>query len=688
MDDARFDAIARFLAVGGTRRGLVGGLLATLLTQEGATPLAAKKSKRGNKRNAKRGKKRGANRSKPIRGERKPPPKPAKPSPGNDDCAAFCTAVFPPGPERGACVSAAASGEPGNLCAACAADPKRLCDGECRDLQNDPTHCGGCNQPCTTDDGECAGRCQGGQCAYPSADAACGSAATCADGTATSRGRCDGAGGCAPGVETTCAPYRCGADACLETCDGDDDCLGNAYCNGANRCVGDEADGAACQHGGQCQSGHCANKVCCAVPCAGECEACNLDGSVGACRPVTGGNCGNGGACNNGQCEEPKANGEACAQDSECRSGHCTDGVCCDTACGGQCKACNLQGSVGACSSVTGGSCGSDGTCEDGECVEPKVIGEACTQNAECASNRCTDGVCCNTDCDGACKACNLPNAPGICSPISGGSCGNGGSCEGGECVVDDGCGTCGQLVPCGQIVIFGSSHDCRSLRKSNGECACTAGIWPGSGCTLDSECAHISPNFPIVCLDGEAINADGLCPFPYEGGWDGTNVCAIDCKKAAGRVCQAAAECASGFCTDGVCCRSACEGECQACNVAGFEGACKGLSGVGCRRGGTCANGVCSTTDPLCFHETTDYDNTCVAIRTCAPDQCAHICRDGQIFCAKRSGFVDGSFYNACTERTCTGDNDCAYGSAPGYFCAPAPCCGDGVRHCMRRCS
>jgi hypothetical protein len=44
---------------------------------------------------------------------------------GNSDCAHFCKEVFPPGKQRGQCVSDAAHGE--GLCAACGADVERLC---------------------------------------------------------------------------------------------------------------------------------------------------------------------------------------------------------------------------------------------------------------------------------------------------------------------------------------------------------------------------------------------------------------------------------------------------------------------------------------------------------------------------------------------------------------------------------
>src|SRR5690349_18517806 len=35
-----------------------------------------------------------------------------------------------------------------------------------------------------------------------------------------------------------------------------------------------------------------------------------------------------------------------------------------------------------------------------------KDIGAACSQGSECGTNRCVDGVCCESDCGGTCSAC------------------------------------------------------------------------------------------------------------------------------------------------------------------------------------------------------------------------------------------------------------------------------------------
>ena len=74
--------------------------------------------------------------------------------------------------------------------------------------------------------------------------------------------------------------------------------------------------------------------------------------------------------------------------------------------------------------------------------------GAACGCNADCASDFCVDGVCCNSACTETCKSCNTPSAPGVCSFIAAGvapsvasvcpqspasTCGLDGTCDGKE---------------------------------------------------------------------------------------------------------------------------------------------------------------------------------------------------------------------------------------------------------------
>jgi hypothetical protein len=123
---------------------------------------------------------------------------------GNSACAHFCQSIFPPGPQRGQCVSDAAHGT--GLCAACGADPANYCDGACTDVRSDAHNCNRCGNACPGDPNGTAtcvqGACQltcdadydicGGDCLNLQADpdncGACGHA--CDAGEVCGAGRC------------------------------------------------------------------------------------------------------------------------------------------------------------------------------------------------------------------------------------------------------------------------------------------------------------------------------------------------------------------------------------------------------------------------------------------------------------------------------------------------------------------
>lgn len=67
---------------------------------------------------------------------------------GNSNCAHFCQQAFPPGPQRGQCVSDGAHHT--GLCAQCDADIDRLCNGTCVNLQTDVNNCGKCGNTCAS----------------------------------------------------------------------------------------------------------------------------------------------------------------------------------------------------------------------------------------------------------------------------------------------------------------------------------------------------------------------------------------------------------------------------------------------------------------------------------------------------------------------------------------------------------
>ena len=141
-----------------------------------------------------------------------------------------------------------------------------------------------------------------------------------------------------------------------------------------------------CDAASQCQTND--NKSCGAYACGA--NACNT-----SC--MADGDCASGNYCNAGACVAKLADGATCVGSNECSSSFCVDTVCCTTACNGACEACNLVGSVGACSPVdvlvNDAMCAANETC-DGNGACKLGIGEPCTMPAQCATNVCSAGAC------------------------------------------------------------------------------------------------------------------------------------------------------------------------------------------------------------------------------------------------------------------------------------------------------
>jgi hypothetical protein len=252
----------------------------------------------------------------------------------------------------------------------------------------------------------------------------------------------------------------------------------------------------------QCQSGFCADGVCCNTPCSGVCQACRtaLTGldkdKEGICDNVFAGldphdncldeepqnPCGRDGTCNgNGACRlypaskvcnppQPQCSGNvvplhhcsglgACVPDAggvDCAPYVCTNGACpttcpSDAACTAAAY-CDLTPQGGA------GGGGDAGSPSAGKCVLRQALGAPCASTSQCQSGFCADGVCCNTPCSGICQACRTaltgPGKDGICGNVLAGldphdncsdetatnPCGRDGTCNGyGGCSLPDG---------------------------------------------------------------------------------------------------------------------------------------------------------------------------------------------------------------------------------------------------------
>ena len=644
----------------------------------------------------------------------------------------------------GVCCNNACSG----LCSACSAAKNGALNGTCSPITSglDP-------------DNECSGAaaCNGmGACGLLGDGTTCTAGSECQSGFCIDGVCCNNActGSCRAcsagktgGVNGVCANVATNSDP-------DNECL--AECNAFGDC--EEPNGSACTANGECQSGICVDGVCCNSACNGDCQTCNKAGSVGLCAPVAAGQqdtCGVGATCDvAGTCK--KVNGGSCTLNAECLTGFCVDNVCCENACSGTCKTCNLGASPGVCSNVPTNTdpanecAGADVCSGNGGCV--KVNGASCGGAGECLSGFCTDGVCCENTCSGTCKACNVAGSEGACANIAFGNdpanecmgaavCDGTGGCKkglGDVCAMNTDCASnfCVDGVCCGEACTDGCKacsmaktgtvsgtcafvsgntdpdNECASTADCNGAGVCE--LANGLTCTTNTQCASGS------CVDGFCCNmacsgscqacsaaktggADGTCG-PVSANTDPDNEClgaadcdgANACELALGGTCTLGAQCASGFCTDGVCCNETCSGTCRACNVGGSMGTCTNVPsnqdpanecvGGDCNGAGVCevGNGVMCTQGSQC------------ASGNCVDGVCCNALCDGacEACSAAKTGGVDGtcSFItidsdpdNECALAECNGTGacevalgaSCTQGSqcATG-FCADSVCC------------
>jgi FG-GAP repeat len=476
------------------------------------------------------------------------------------------------------------------------------CDDECSGL------CMGCTEAKTgMPDGQCAPIPPGGN-----PDGEC------------SAGTCNGNGSCDPcGASIECASNHCADSVCCDTdCDAtcvactqaktgmpdgqcalvplatdpDNECGVGAEqsCDGAGTCR--KELGQACIDATECFSNQCVDGVCCDTACGDLCMACagtKTGGSDGTCAFVSADSdpdeeCGTGSdqSCDGaGQCK--KHQGQGCSSGSECLSSYCTDGVCCDRECGALCASC-LQETTGVpdgqCQAVPlgqdpDGECGGELGCfAEGTCQ--LELGLSCSQQDECRSGYCVDGVCCESQCGFSCMACSAAKtkqADGQCQPISAGtdpdeecpqdpgypaSCGADGTCEGGQCrphapsSVECQPGSCadGTAQPAGKCDGLGHCDPPSEVRCAPyicGESACLAACKSDQDCTAGVRCDVTSG----TCLGGAfcdedhtvtAANGEQRDCTPYRCSVEG--VCLELCKSGAdcvaGNRCDATGRC------------------------------------------------------------------------------------------------------------------------------------------------
>jgi hypothetical protein len=441
------------------------------------------------------------------------------------------------------------------------------CDGRTDDCRmcgfrpvadDDPAHCGRCDNACRSDQ-----LCENGNC-------------RCRVGTVECSGAC---------VDTSASIEHCGM--CGNSCGEGRECRGGTcvcsnparsdYCPAAGCTSLDEdpdncgACGTECGFAQTCVNGRCDCPESTHTVCGSECIKLDSDTS----------NCG---SC-----------GKACIAGEVCESGSCACKS--NLVCGGSCMPPDDPANCGAC----GKTCSSSQTCRGGQCVCTASYLTACGDSCVALSADVTN-------CGSCGKACRPTEqcSNGTCAcPYGSTWCDSANACV--YVTTDTAhCGSC--------------DHACRSGEQClNGTCACaTYGeSWCSStnGCVqTQSDNAHCG-GCDIACRTGESC-VYGSCTCPASGqAWCPSAGTCVDTRGSVNHCGGCDVKCRTGeVCTNGTCaCLNANEKWCSAagtCVDTSSSNAHCGDCNNACRSGETCQGGYCRCPG--------FYDQWCASAGTC----------------------------------------------------------------------
>ncbi|MBK7863501.1 MAG: hypothetical protein IPJ65_33845 [Archangiaceae bacterium] len=318
--------------------------------------------------------------------------------------------------------------------------------------------------------------CNGAQAACPNdrlldAGSACGPV-VCINGNITPAPSCTSGGACTPATARSCNGFQCAsATQCRTTCSGPGDCITGFICNGSGACVAAADAGTPCSVPSQCATGFCSNGICCNESCDGTCQECGTDGI----------------------CVKHAAGTDP---EGGCGAYACDGMGLCKTNCNGQ--------------PVCSGACKSSFFCSTNACVPTKGNGATCSNNCECTSGACNDGICCNRACGGSCEFC-----------AAGGTC----TSRGAGTDPEGGCGqfTCNGTGACYTNCVGGAlctATQCKSTAYCNGT-MCIGDLANGGSCSNPCMCTSntCTTFFTDTDNDGYGVGGGGnLCGSSLAG--------------------------------------------------------------------------------------------------------------------------------------------------------------------------
>lgn len=295
-----------------------------------------------------------------------------------------------------------------------------------------------------------------------------------------------------------------------------------------------------------------------------------------------------------------------------------------------------------------------------------------CTQGGECATGFCVDGVCCESASCGTCQSCASATSPGQCAGVSGtdaDSCA-GGTCAAGVCTKPAGA-ACSGPSECGPNLCTGGVCCPTSCTEPCASCA-SGTCQPAAAGTAPSACGAYACNGTSTSCS-TSCTANAGCTAGLE-----CHVPSGTCRAKTGSTCSADGDCASGFCTDGVCCASACAGPCEVCSAASGgskDGACEPAP-KGSEKGPGCVEGCDGQTRACaapggCAKSSDCPSGLCIGGRCCASlYDCGTECSaDGtkeiELSTQQETPCPNGCFFGRCaaTPLDCRSGKPCAAG-------------------------